>query len=167
MADPRRLLAPTVCSEAGAAPRPAAIFQPLHGYSTADVLQDRRFRARPKLLACMLCSATLLFALHQSSRGRGPLLSLRWHADRESCCVPRQRLMIMMCWHMQSSCACLLSLLAGAADAPVLLGDALPGLLQVLEALQKLDMHRSPYARRLVQSAAPATAPRSDALCTA
>lgn len=51
-----------------------------------------------------------------------------------------------------------------AAD---LLGDALPGLLQVLEALQKLDMHRSPYARRLVQSAAPATAPRSDALCTA
>lgn len=38
--------------------------------------------------------------------------------------------------------------------------------VQVLEALQQLDMHRSAYARRLVQGAAPATAPRSDALCT-
>ncbi len=75
VADPRRLLAPTVCSEAGAAPRPAAIFKPLHGYSTADVLQDRRFRARPELPACVLCSATLLSALPESSRVRGPLLS--------------------------------------------------------------------------------------------
>ncbi len=92
---------------------------------------------------------------------------MMWHADSWSWCCYRQQHMIMMCWHMQSSRACLPSLLAGAADAPKLLGDTCSGLVQVLEALQQLDMHRSPYARHLVQSAAPATAPRTDALCTA
>ncbi len=76
VADPRRLLAPTACSEAGEAPRPAAIFKPLHGYSTADVLQDRRFRARPELLALILRSATLLSAVASDLPGRGALLFL-------------------------------------------------------------------------------------------
>ena len=162
-ANPRRVLAPTACSEAGEAPRPVAIFKPLHGYSTADVLQDRRFRARPEPDAVPLHSLRCI----GPQRARSAALPEMWRAGRQSWCFHCQRDMIVMCWHMQSRCACSPFLLAGAADVPDLLGHALSGLLQVLEALQQLGMHRSPYARRLVQHAAPATAPRSDALCTA
>ena len=42
-ADHERLRAPTA-SSAAEAQRPAGAFKPLHGYSTADVLRDQRFR---------------------------------------------------------------------------------------------------------------------------
>lgn len=44
-ADPQRLLAPTASSAADAEQLPAA-FKPLHGFTTADILRDQRFRVR-------------------------------------------------------------------------------------------------------------------------
>ncbi|KAK9838546.1 hypothetical protein WJX81_006619 [Elliptochloris bilobata] len=50
-ADPARLLGPTACS-AAEAQREARAFKPLHGFSTADILRDQRFRVLEALQQC-------------------------------------------------------------------------------------------------------------------
>ncbi len=44
-ADPTRAQAPTAASAAPAAPVTRA-FKPVHGYTTADILGDKRFKVR-------------------------------------------------------------------------------------------------------------------------
>lgn len=50
-ADPGRVLQPTLSTLAEAVPT-APAFRPVHGYSTATITADRRFRAAEALAAC-------------------------------------------------------------------------------------------------------------------
>lgn len=43
-ADAERVRAPTAASAAAADDAPAAAFKPVHGYTTDEILRDKRFR---------------------------------------------------------------------------------------------------------------------------
>ena len=66
-ADHERLRAPTA-SSAAEAQRPAGAFKPLHGYSTADVLRDQRFRVRAAPANAPVAPRLLLSALAACNR---------------------------------------------------------------------------------------------------
>jgi hypothetical protein len=50
-ADPSRILQPTLSTLAEATPT-ASAFRPVHGYSTATITADRRFRAAEAMAVC-------------------------------------------------------------------------------------------------------------------
>ena len=62
-ADPARVLMPTAASSAEAMDGGGSAFEAVHGFTTADVLRDKRFRVRPPFASERLSGNKPLYLL--------------------------------------------------------------------------------------------------------